>query len=31
MNKFKEGDWVSAIVDRYSRTTYMKPCKSYFT
>lgn len=27
MNKFKEGDWVRAIVDRYSRATYMKPCK----
>lgn len=27
MNKFKKGDWVRAIVDRYSRTTYMKPCK----
>lgn len=27
MNKFKDGDWVRAIVDRYSRTTYMKPCK----
>lgn len=27
MNKFKEGDWVRAVVDRYSRTTYMKPCK----
>lgn len=27
MNKFKEGYWVRAIVDRYSRTTYMKPCK----
>lgn len=27
MNKFKEGDWVRAIVDRYSRTSYMKPCK----
>lgn len=27
MNKFKEGDWVRAIVDRYSRDTYMKPCK----
>lgn len=27
MGKFKEGDWVRAIIDRYSRTTYMKPCK----
>lgn len=27
MNKFKEGDWVRAIVDGYSRATYMKPCK----
>ena len=27
MNKFKEGDWVRSIVDRYSRTSYMKPCK----
>lgn len=27
MNKFKDGDWVRAIVDRYSRTSYMKPCK----
>lgn len=27
MNKFKEEDWVRAIVDRYSRTTYMKPCQ----
>ena len=27
MNKFKDGDWVRAIVDRYSRTIYMKPCK----
>ena len=27
MNKFKEEDWVRSIVDRYSRTTYMKPCK----
>lgn len=26
MNKFKKGDWVRATVDRYSRTTYMKPC-----
>jgi len=27
MNKFKEGDLVRAVVDRYSRTSYMKPCK----
>lgn len=27
MNKFKESDWVRAIVDRYFITTYMKPCK----
>ena len=27
MNKFKKGDWVRATVDRYSRTSYMKPCK----
>ena len=27
MGKFKEGNWVRAIVNMYSRTTYMKPCK----
>lgn len=27
MNKFKKGNLVRDIVDRYSRTTYMKPCK----
>lgn len=27
MNKFKVGDWVRSRVDRYYRTSYMKPCK----
>lgn len=27
MDKFKKGDWVRAIADIYSITSYMKPCR----